>query len=101
MSFLDDPDSYDVGYKKPPKSGKFQKGKSGNPKGRPPNKLFHHTFIDLLNEEVVINVNGEKTKIPVKEAILKKLLIDSMNGKTGATKNFIEIMKHLTAMPPL
>ena len=29
------PDEYEVGYKKPPKSGQFQPGKSGNPKGRP------------------------------------------------------------------
>ena len=26
---------YDVGYKKPPKHGRFRKGRSGNAKGRP------------------------------------------------------------------
>jgi len=26
---------YDVGYGKPPKGGQFQKGQSGNPRGRP------------------------------------------------------------------
>jgi len=26
---------YEVGYKKPPKQGRFKKGQSGNPRGRP------------------------------------------------------------------
>ena len=29
-------DDYEVGYKQPPKSTRFVKGRSGNPKGRPP-----------------------------------------------------------------
>jgi hypothetical protein len=28
-------DEYDVGYRKPPKASQFQKGKSGNSRGRP------------------------------------------------------------------
>ena len=28
-------ETYEVGYKKPPKAKRFQKGKSGNPSGRP------------------------------------------------------------------
>lgn len=97
----DDDDQDKVGYKKPPKSTQFKKGKSGNPNGRPPKKLFHEVFIDALNDEVTLTLNGEKVTMTVKEAILKKLLIDSMNGKQNATKNFIDIMKHITMMPPL
>ena len=32
-----DNDDYEVGYGRPPKSGQFKKGQSGNPKGRPRN----------------------------------------------------------------
>jgi hypothetical protein len=31
---MDDSSSYEVGYGRPPKSGQFVKGQSGNPKGR-------------------------------------------------------------------
>lgn len=98
--FYDDQD-YEIGYKKPPKNSQFKKGKSGNPKGRPPKKIFHETFCQVINEDVTITLNGEKVALPLKEAILRKMLIDSLNGKPQATKNFIEVMKHLTAMPPI
>ncbi len=98
---LGNDDDDKVGYKKPPKNSQFKKGKSGNPKGRPPQKVFHEVFYDALNEEISLTLNGEKVIMTIKEAILKKVLIDSVNGKHTATKNFIEIMKHLTAMPPL
>lgn len=90
-----------VGYKKPPKNSQFKKGKSGNPKGRPPKKVFHEVLYDALNEEVSLTLNGEKVTMTIKEAILRKVLIDSVNGKQSATKNFIEIMKNITGMPPL
>lgn len=32
---MSDQSDYEVGYGRPPKSGQFRKGKSGNPKGRP------------------------------------------------------------------
>ena len=94
-------DGNEVGYKKPPKNTQFKKGKSGNPKGRPPKKDFYQAFYDALNEEITITINGEKKTLTIKEAILKKLLFDSVNGKHSAVNNFINIMKNLTAMPPI
>jgi hypothetical protein len=50
---------YDVGYRRPPPSGQFKKGTSGNPKGRPKGAK---NFLTLLEQElaqtVVINEGG-------------------------------------------
>jgi len=32
------PGDDEVGFRKPPRHGRFQKGRSGNPRGRPPDK---------------------------------------------------------------
>lgn len=98
---MNDDDS--VGYKKPPKKHQYPKGTSGNPKGRPPaeKKIFHVAFIDAMNEQIAITVNGEKIIMSVQEAIIKKMMIDSVNGKQTATKNFIEVLKNLTNIPPV
>jgi hypothetical protein len=90
-----------VGYKKPPKKNQFKPKQSGNPKGRPPKKIFHKAFIDAMNDSVTLTINGEKVTMSVQDAIIKKMMIDSMNGKQTATKNFIEILKSLTNIPPI
>lgn len=45
---------YEIGYKKPPKATRFQKGFSGNPKGRPKNMN-----INAMKRALEIIANGE------------------------------------------
>ena len=103
MSFndTDDEPDYPVGYGKPPKHTQFKKGKSGNPKGRPPQKILHQAVIDTLNEEVTIIINGEKVTMTKKEAAIQQLVTQSIKGKSSATRNLILLLRCLPQLPPV
>lgn len=96
-----DPDETYVGYGKPPKHTQFKKGKSGNPKGRPPNKVLHTIVEETLNEMVTIQIGGNKVEMTKKEAFIQQLMNESMKGKSTATKNLIYLLKNLSHIWPM
>jgi hypothetical protein len=60
---------YEVGYCKPPKASQFQKGRSGNPRGRRKNaKSLRTLLMEALDEKVTVNENGGNRKISKREA---------------------------------
>ena len=91
-------DDYEVGYGKPPKTGKFKAGQSGNPNGRPKkdkDKAFITILADELKEVVALkDGSGEKQFLSKKEVIIKRLLSDAMSGKQSAIKALLEIGKN-------
>lgn len=78
---------YEVGYKKPPKNTRWQKGcPSPNPKGRPKKpKTLKEAMQLTLNKEInVKNEKGELKKITGAEALANRALADAI-AKDGAT----------------
>ena len=87
---------YEVGYARPPKSGQFEKGRSGNPKGRGKGaKLFVEIVVDALNEKVAINENGSRKMITKREALAKQVANKGATGDLKSIKLLFEILEGL------
>ena len=73
------------GYGKPPKNGQFQKGQSGNPKGRPKGTQNVATVLRrTLREKVAITENGRHKVITKLQAAVKQLVNKAASGDLSA-----------------
>lgn len=93
--------NYEVGYRKPPKAGRWKKGQSGNPSGgkkrrrTAPTLPLLECLAEELSETVEITVHGRKTKIPFSQALSKKLLHDLMAAPVKERIKAIESLQKL------
>jgi hypothetical protein len=76
---------YKVGYGKPPKSGQFKRGKSGNPKGRPKGSLKLATDLAAeLNEQITVREDGKARRVSKQRALIKSLMAKALQGDVRA-----------------
>jgi hypothetical protein len=84
---------YDVGYGKPPKTTRFQKGQSGNPKGRPKGSKNLSTLLEEeLEQPVLITENGQRRKITKRRASMKQLVNRAASGEHRALQILINYL---------
>ena len=93
MSKEKDSDRYEVGYGKTPRGTRFQKGRSGNPNGRPKGVLNLATVLDrTLRELVVISENGQRKTITKMQAAVKQLVNQAASGELAALRQLMALV---------
>lgn len=79
--------SYEVGYGKPPKHSQFQPGQSGNPRGRPKGSKSPFTLLrEELEQKVTLREGDRVTTVTKMEAVLKRVVNDTLGGKASSTR---------------
>jgi hypothetical protein len=90
---MGDADGYEVGRGKPPNNTQFQKGRSGNPKGRPKGSLNVATVLGrTLRERVTVNENGQRKTITKMEAAVKQLVNQAASGDLVAMRQLMALI---------
>jgi hypothetical protein len=79
-----------VGYKSPPKHKQFQRGQSGNPRGRRKGaRNFKTDLVAELHEQIPIRENGREMKITKQRAFIKALVAAAIKGDMRATSALV------------
>jgi Family of unknown function (DUF5681) len=85
--------SYEIGYGKPPLSGRFRAGVSGNARGRPKRKGFAlaERIKTVLNAPIEYQERGRIKVATYRELCLKMLVDRAINGALDAAEMVLKI----------
>ena len=85
---------YEIGYCKPPRHAGFQKGKSGNPKGRPKGSKNLATLLsEALDQKVSLTENGRRRRVTKRELVITQLVNKSASADLRAIKQLTDIVQ--------
>ena len=94
---------YEVGRGKPPLHSRFEKGRSGNPRGPRPKNL-PALLVRALDEPLFVTTDGHRRQITKREAVIAQLVDKSTGADLRATKMLIDMLKDIEkragATPP-
>lgn len=96
----DDDPNYKVGYGKPPRHSQFPKGKSGNPRGRPPKieasrgeRQQQIEVLEVAEEPITIMVNGRRKRVSGLQAVALRLRQKAIGGDFRSIMLFLALSK--------
>lgn len=82
-----------VGYRKPPTATRFQKGQSGNPRGRPRNRHREIPYDMVLGQMVTIREDGRERRVTAAEAFLLQLTRKGLQGDSAAARASLQAIE--------
>ena len=86
-------DDSPIGYKQPPVHSRFQKGQSGNPRGRPKKMPdFLEDAADILSAPVTGHTNGKEITLPAMQAMFRSLCRKALKGDKAALRRVVDLM---------
>lgn len=89
--------AYHVGYGKPPKRTQFQKGRSGNPGGRPKGTANFATMLRrALFETVIVNERGQKKRMKKIEVALRQQINKAAAGDARALRLVTQLLREMS-----
>jgi hypothetical protein len=81
-----------TGYKRPPKSTQFKKGRSGNPKGRPKGARNFKTVVQETLDQPVTLREGERVRnVSSREAAMIQLRGKALKGDQRALERLLAL----------
>jgi hypothetical protein len=91
-----------VGYGRPPQHTRFQKGRSGNPAGRPRRRSRETVDVAaLLNEPVAIEHKGQSRSMTPYEVGLRQLVRRALSdGNVRASLKLFDLFQHHGLVKP-
>lgn len=82
-----------AGYGQPPRSTRFRKGQSGNPRGRPKNSRREIPYDTVLGQMVTIREGGRERRVTAAEAFLLQLTQKGLAGDSAAARASLEAIE--------
>ena len=98
----DQPQTYEVGYSKPPAANSFKPGQSGSPRGRlkgsknlPP-PIGANTLQDIILKEayrpIPDNDGAKQVTMPMATAVMRSIAVNAAKGQPRSQKLFTDIL---------